>query len=1198
MYLLDDGGLVCSPTDLAAAATCEYALLRQLDILLGRAAPTAVADDALLARTATLGDAHEARVLTGYLTDYGPWDPATGRGVACIERVPRGQQTRATLAAKHAETIAVLHTGADVVFQAGFFDGRFGGWADFVVRASDGQAYAVYDSKLARRAKVTALLQLAAYADQLLAAGVPVSDEVHLILGDRSTTSHRVHELIPVYRHRRARLEQLLDDHRDGGTAVGWGRGGHRACGRCDDCRVDVERTRDVLLVAGIRGTQRTRLWAAEIRTVDDLAGHAGPVDGISAAALDSLRQQAILQARQDPLPGGQPVTAPVFDLYSPATVGALPPPDDGDIFFDIEGDPLWWDATDADHAEGWGLEYLLGVVEPPAGGTAAEFRAFWAHDRGQEKASFLQFLRYVEQRRAQFPDMHVYHYASYERTALLRLAGRHGAGEQIIDDWLRSGLLVDLYATVRGSLRTGQRSYSLKQLEPLYMPVHRAGDVTTAADSIVEYAHACELREAGDDIGWQQRLSQIATYNEYDCESTRRLRDWLLDRAAAQGVQPTPRPQLTAAGDEEDDRDVDPVVATLLAYADPGGGPRDADQQAVALLAAAVGYHWREDKPFWWYHFDRLQSPPDEWADSRSTLVADEVAVDVDWHIPPGKRTERRQLRLLGQLEPGSELRAGGKAYALYEPPVPPTLQVAVGGGRGYREVLITEVTADVTGAVPRDLVRVEETVPTGHVGHDALPMALSPGAPPQTKGITAAIQTLATAVAAGLPELPAGAALDLLRRQRPRTRSGSALPTASGREPIADTIVAALLDLDRSYLAVQGPPGTGKTYTGARVIAALVAAGWRIGVVAQSHAVVENLLRGVAAAGVPESAIAKKPGSKGNAATCPWTSVDDKSFAAFYAAQARGYVVGGTTWDFVNAKRRPPDELDLLVVDEAGQFSLANTVAAACAARNVLLLGDPQQLPQVSQGIHPEPVDGSALGWLNHGHDTLPDEFGYFLAQTWRMHPQLCAVVSRLSYDGLLQAAACTSDRHLAGVAPGVHAVPVEHHGNAVASTEEAAEVVARIRELLGRAWTPAADLPARPLEPADVLVVAPYNAQVALIAEALHRAGIDGVRVGTVDRFQGQQAAVVVVSMTASSADDAPRGLSFLLDRNRLNVALSRGQWCALAVYSPRLADHLPGRPAEVEELGAFLRALDGAPPDPAAQPPHQGGPVRAR
>ena len=329
-----------------------------------------------------------------------------------------------------------------------------------------------------------------------------------------------------------------------------------------------------------------------------------------------------------------------------------------------------------------------------------------------------------------------------------------------------------------------------------------------------------------------------------------------------------------------------------------------------------------------------------------------------------------------------------------------------------------------------------------------------------------------------------------------------------------------------------------------------------------------VENLLDCVIDAGLDPARVAKKRNEHG---APRWREIDGSAYAAFIADTA-GCVVGGTAWDFANANRVPPGGLDLLVIDEAGQFCLANTIAVAPAAANLLLLGDPQQLPQVSQGTHPDPVDTSALDWLVDGQRTLPDERGYFLDRSYRMHPAVCAAVSALSYEGRLHSHECTAARRLAGYRPGVRTLTVGHHGNSTESPEEAEAIVAEIDQLLGTPWTD--EHGTRALTASDVLVLAPYNAQVALLRQRLTAAGLGGVRVGTVDKFQGGQAPVVFVSMTASSADVVPRGISFLLNRNRLNVAISRAQYAAVIVRSGSLTEYLPGTPAGLIDLGAFL------------------------
>jgi uncharacterized protein len=686
-----------------------------------------------------------------------------------------------------------------------------------------------------------------------------------------------------------------------------------------------------------------------------------------------------------------------------------------------------------------------------------------------------------------------------------------------------------------------------------------RDGEVTTATASITEYARYCELRDAGDPGEAANVLKAIEDYNRYDCRSTRRLRDWLLARAIECGVPPR-GPQLLRPGTGDEPAEVsDQLERKLLKFAGDGVLERTAEQTAVAMVAAARGFHKREDKPFWWSHFDRVNNPVDEWSDNSDVFIAERAEVVADWHQPPRARKLQRHVRLTGEVATGD---LAHEMYALYDPPAP----VVLADDPDRRAFGSVTVAGCDNPEAPTEVVIVEKQSAEGVF--DQLPFALTPGPPINTKPLQESIAETASEIAAGLPNLPADPVMDILLRRPPRLHTPGPLPRGGD---VADDIANALIQLDSSYVAVHGPPGTGKTFTSATVIAKLVNEHqWRIGVVAQSHAVVENLFAGVIDAGVDADRVGKK-----KSRDAPWRDVPEKDYAAFIEAGA--CVIGGTAWDFANAGRVPRGALDLLVIEEAGQFSLANTIAVASAARNLLLLGDPQQLPQVSQGTHPEPVDTSALGWLVDGAHTLPPQLGYFLECSYRMHPAVCAAVSRLSYDNrLLSHEAVTAARRLHDYPAGVHTMTVPHNGNSTDSPEEADAIVAEIRRLLALDWTD--EKGTRRLEPADVLVVTPYNAQVVLVRQHLDAAGLSDVRAGTVDKFQGQQAPVVFISMTASSIDDVPRGISFLLNRNRLNVAASRAKYAAVIVRSPLLTEYLPSTPNGLIDLGAFLSLTD--------------------
>ena len=556
--------------------------------------------------------------------------------------------------------------------------------------------------------------------------------------------------------------------------------------------------------------------------------------------------------------------------------------------------------------------------------------------------------------------------------------------------------------------------------------------------------------------------------------------------------------------------------------------------------------------------------------------------------------------------------------------------LAVAQGGFRTGSEDSANpeEAAAESTGESTGEFLEVllQERIRVKDEPHGALPSGIGPGDPVSTATIEAALQadvhgllfdgalipsapitdedsepSDTPASPSALPSvLDAAASLtgvesasaDLLFRRAPRLKkSASNAKNAENlpREvdfpvsdlPTVDAVHAAVRALDHSYVAVQGPPGAGKTFLASHVIARLVAEGAKVGVVAQSHAVIENLMLACCARDGFDVSRAVRLRGKSVTPDAPWSEVSDSELTELISG-AGGLLFGGTVWDYVSERRVPAGSLDVLVVDEAGQFSLTNTVAAARAARSVLLLGDPQQLPQVSTGVHPYPVDVSALGWLSDGAAALDPRFGYFLGESWRMDSALCERVSWLSYDGALASAAATAGRTLQGVEPGVVSYPVEHAGCSVRSVQEAQAVVDCVRELLGREWVPAAGAEPRPLAAEDCIVVAAYNAQVDCVREALIAAGLAdssgaGVRVGTVDKFQGQEAAVVLVSL-ASSRVDSGRGAGFVLSPNRLNVAVSRGQWRAVLVHSPWVARSVPQDVEEVLALSGFAGLVE--------------------
>ncbi|MCL8207391.1 MAG: TM0106 family RecB-like putative nuclease [Actinomycetia bacterium] len=756
--------------------------------------------------------------------------------------------------------------------------------------------------------------------------------------------------------------------------------------------------------------------------------------------------------------------------------------------------------------AEGGSLEYLWGWVEADSGA----YRCLWAHDPAAESEAFAAFVDRVTERLERWPDLHVYHYAAYEASALRRLAGRHGTREAEVDRLLRGGVLVDLYRVVRQALRASTESYSIKALEALYRPAKRTGAVRDAGASVVAYR---AWRATGDEA----LLEAIRAYNEDDCRSTAALRDWLEARREEAGLGPADRP---APEDGEPPPRVREREARETAQA-AGLMGHAAGDEAAAVLAGLVGYHRREGRAAWHAHYRRLEATPEELLEDPEAIANLEPDRDEEglwrFRFDPAQETKRR---------------AGDKVWD------PAT-------GRMAGVIRRLDPAAGVVALEP---------------ARDAPPPRHLIAEPPVGDAVVAAAvgRVAASVAAAGWEGTPYRAAAALLRRRPP-----AALATMAdfARDPV-DAAVRCACAMDGGCLAVQGPPGTGKTHLGGALVAALLRAGRTVGVTAQSHKVIGQLLEAVWRAwglGEPPPAVHKAP--EAQAARLPGLETAD-DYARVARAFTRGArLVAGTAWLF--ARPEWDQRLDVLVIDEAGQFALADAVAAATAARSLVLLGDPRQLPQVVEGHHPPGAAVPALGhWLGE-RATMPAGHGLFLPVTRRLHPAIAAFVSAIAYEGRLASHPACEGQRIVGPPPwggaGLRWIPVAHAGRATSSPEEADAVAWAVEQLLQCSWV-GPDGVERPVTLDDVLVVAAFNAQVGRLEARLPR----GARVGTVDRFQGQEAAVAIYSLAASDAEQVPRGLEFLLSLNRLNVAVSRARALAVLVCSSALLEAAPDDP----------------------------------
>ncbi len=1158
MQLHEDGTLVVSATDLVGFLECDHLVtLEQLRALGQIEKP--FRDDPELELVRRRGYDHERR--------YIEMLEAGGRTV--IEMQLRDPKTPADLRASEAETLKAMRDGVDVIFQGTFFDGRWRGHPDFLVRRDDRPSglgewsYDVADTKLAKRVKAAAILQMCVYADLLeRLQGLP-PETISVVTGDRASHQHRLDDYAAYYRFAKRRFEDRVFPSAASGSPLAPPTDTYPE--PVDHCRVcswwqlcmDRRRADDHLsIVAGAAKTQRRHLVEAGVPTLAALGRLPADrrVRDMQPRILERLRRQAALQLEK------RTDGVDRYELIPPNPdepgkgLAALPPPSRLDVFFDIEADP--WALND-------GLEYLFGWTEVAPDGSRP-FHALWAHDREQEKAMLEAFVDLVMDRIERDPRMHVYHYGGYESGALKRLMQRHATREDEIDELLRGRVLVNLYDhVVRPGIRASVESYSIKKLETFYMP-HREGGITQAGFSVVEYER---WMEEGDPA----ILQAIAAYNRDDCISNLLLRDWLEERRAeALATHPewypdgeVPRPGLV---DGEPPAELAAQQAETRAREDAlrDGVPvdralRDDDQQGRWLLAALLDWNRREAKPQWWDHFRLAEASLEE-------LVADPAALgEITFEADLGASNRSRLHRF--RFDPAQESKVvEGKSLIALAP-----------GPGGWVQSGVTVIAFDpLAGTI--DLKR--------NPGN-AHPSALIPTKPFGTEPMRSALGRLADHVIANGLDGPGRfrAARDLILRAPPRIEGvlpGSVL--SGGDEDQTDVARRLGLGLRSTVLALQGPPGTGKTYTAARMILDLVANGRRVGVTAQSHRVIANLLEAIRDAAREEGAslrIAQKADADDGPPGDEIARIPTPDAARDGLAARTWDVVGATSWQW--AREDMEGSIDVLFVDEAGQLSLATVCAVAGAADSVVLLGDPNQLPQVSQGSHPEGAAVSALEHLVGEAKTIAPERGLLLATTYRLHPDVNAYVSDAFYEGRLVPAPGNELQDLAPGEPvggtGIRHVPIATEGAGNRSRVEADWIAAAIGRLEGRRWRDRKGLE-RPLTVEDVLVVAPYNAQVAEIA----RAGSDRLgrrpNVGTVDKFQGREAPVAIYSMTTSTPDDAPRDLEFLYSANRLNVAVSRARGLAVVLASPALLRVACKTPEQMRLVNALCRLVEVA------------------
>ena len=1149
-----------SATDLSNHLACRHLTNLDLHVARGeRTAPDFAAPDLKVIQE--LGLRHEKRYLA-HLS-------AKGLTVENLGHIPHKEEERLL-----EETLALMERGAQVIAQGALGVKKWFGRPDVLRRVERPSkrwpwSYEVEDTKLAQETKAATILQLSLYSD-LLAKIQGTTPEFFYVVPpspDFAREEYRVSEYAAYYRHVKDRLadavregspsketdiQKMATASASGGQfELAFEKGNYAAkpptypepVEHCNVCRwfreCDQQRRGDdhLSLVAGIRRQQRKQLEEWDTETMAKLAELPIPLKERpkrgSREAIEHVREQARLQV------SGRTGNKLVYELLPVVEATGfcrLPEPSRGDVFLDLEGDPF---------AGEQGLQYLFGFAVWNADGELS-YEKQWALNRDEEKKGFEWLVDEITRRREADSKMHVYHFGAYEPGTLKRLMGMHATREDEIDRMLRAGVLVDLHQAFKQGVRASVEEYSLKKIEAFY-GFERKTPLEKSRSAMRYVEHRLELGW-GDEVLPEEIREVMEGYNREDCVSTAKLRDWLEEerlKLVSLGVAVARPPEKSGDPSEklqEKLNRAEALTAQLCEGIPTDPEARSEEQSAQWLLAQLLSWHRREDKSAWQEGYRLAEMNDEDLLDERLglTKLCFVKRVDSGWQVPTDRYSFDPQK---SNVRVGKSVYFGDEKFGEV---------IAIDHVKGIADIKKTKKTADAHA-------------PTVYMWDAPLPTDAQAGS----------LYRIGAWVAENGVDAPGHyrAGRDLLLRRPPRLLDREKLdPLASERpENTASRIALALQD---SIFAIQGPPGSGKTYTGARMICELVKRGKTIGATALSHKVIRKLLDDVveAARGKDTAGVRcmhrEKDGEESDGVAVAKKD-NEEAFAALRSNKIN--VLGGTSWLW--APEAAFECVDALFIDEAGQMSLADVLAVSQAAKRLVLLGDPQQLERPTKGSHPNGAEKSALEHLLNGRKTIAEDMGFFLPQSWRLHPDVCKFTSEVFYEGKLSSHAIARSRVLEGHASlkgaGLWFVPVEHEGNRNASAEEV-EVVARIVKGLLQPevkWFYGAGN-SRRLKEGDILIVAPYNAQVADLS-----ARLPNMRIGTVDKFQGQEAPVVIYSLTTSSPEDAPRGMEFLYSLNRLNVATSRAMSAVILVGSPRLFEPECRTPRQMQLANAL-------------------------
>jgi len=1060
------------------------------------------------------------------------------------------------------ETVVAIKEGKEMISQALLMDedGKFRGLADFLIKVNTDSdlgpwSYEVYDTKIARNPKSLHVLQITAYSEILKKIQRSTPKKMYLIGGNHKEHPYKVNQFIDYFTYIKEVFKKFVDNYKNENIYP-------EKCDHCkichwkDNCEKEWERDDYINQIAGIKNSQIKKFKKEKITTTKKIAEiNLDKIDlKIDPKALSKLKIKAnLIQQRKktNKIKHEFINTEPGKGFYK------LPKPNPADIFFDIEGYPFYGERN---------FEYLHGLYLNT--GKEMEFNYFWAKELGQdyERENFKQLIEYLQKHFEKNPDAYLYHYDKYEKTALKNLSNDFSAiypnGRHFVDQLLRLEKFVDLFRVVDQCMLTSESSNSLKVIEKFY-DGNREANIKSASQSIVLYDQWLETQT--------DNLKQdIIDYNKEDCISTFKLREFLL----AEKEKYYKEIPFFFKSEEEKAKHIEKKPGetkdeSLLNKLEDA--KKEDNKEYIDNLKNLVGFYAREDKPTYWAMYEREEKEHDDLIDDTECIANCIRTADQPKKIEGvlNKKTKRRSMDKFHYKykfqKQDYKFQEGGTGVDI------------LGTKKSFKIEKITEkneyeyLTVSLTSGMLKTIERDFESMPNL--------MTLGPERPYPKENLELAIDKYINSFLNDKTKNKYKALNSLLKNELPDIKNfekGKNL--IDEKKDFVEESIKVVQNLNSSFLVIQGPPGTGKTWISAKIIIELLKQNKKIGISSLSHKAINNLLLQIEKISLEEKF--KFKGIKINSAKADGrnnfegkTSGTEKELiknTTGHSMPEDCLLVAGTPYAFAyrdplpkvkgekKAKKGPPEfdqDLDYIFVDEAGQVSLANTIAIGLATKNLILIGDQMQLAQPIKGIHAGNAGKSGLEFLLKDRDTIPYNRGIFLKETRRLDKKICDFISETFYESRLKPHEITKKRKVNlnlknCESEGIYYIPIEHEGCSTGSDEEVDLINKIYKKILGSNYVD--EHGKGKIDYHDIMMIAPFNVQVGKLMKKLNTKS----KIGTVDKLQGQEGKIVFISYSASDSENIPRHKTWFFSRNRLNVAISRAQSIVFVIFNPNL------------------------------------------